>query len=69
MILTTLAPALVMYNQGILAVKGLNARNILLFKLRQLRIKPSTACQLFVAFVGSILSYGSEIWGIKSLKK
>ena len=53
-----------MYNQEILAGKCLKALNILLFKLRQLRIKPSTACQLFDAFVGSILSYGSEIWGI-----
>ena len=52
------------YNQEILAGKGLKALGIPLFKLRQLRIKPSTACQLFDAFVGSILSYGSEIWGI-----
>ena len=58
-----------MYNQEILAGKGLKALNILLFKLRQLRIKPSTACQLFDAFVGSILSYGSEIWGITKSKE
>ena len=57
-----------MYNQEILAGKGLKVLNILLFKLRQLRIKPSTACQLFDAFVGSILSYGSEIWGITKSK-
>ena len=58
-----------MYNQEILAGKGLKALNVLLFKLRQLRIKPSTACQLFDAFVGSILSYSSEIWGITKSKE
>ena len=58
-----------MYNQKILDGKGLKALNVLLFKLRQLRIKPSTACQLVDAFVGSILSYGSEIWGITKSKE
>ena len=58
-----------MYNQVILTGKELKALNILLSKLRQLRIKPTTACQLLDAFVGSILSYGSEIWGITKSKE
>ena len=32
-------------------------------------LKPKVLCQLFDAFVGSILSYGSEIWGYTKSKE
>ena len=44
-------------NQQTLSGKGLKALNILLSKLRAFKLQPKTTCQLFDAFVGSILSY------------
>lgn len=56
-------------NQEVLAGKGLKALNILLMKVRTYNLKPKTMCQLFDAFVGSILSYGSEVWGFSKSKE
>ena len=55
-------------NQEVLSNKGLKALNILLAKLRTHKLQPKTMCQLFDAFVGSILSYGSEMWGFSKSK-
>jgi len=53
--------------QKYLAGKALKAMNTLLYKCKMYDLKPKILCQLFDAFVGSILNYASEIWGfIKS---
>ena len=57
-----------MLNQQTLSGKGLKALNILLSKLRAYKLQPKTICQLFDAFVGSILSYGCETWGFSKSK-
>jgi len=31
-------------------------------------LKSKIFCQLFDAFVGAVISYGTEVWGIQSLK-
>ena len=41
----------------------------MLAKLRTYKLQPKTMCQLFDAFVGSVLSYGSEIWGFSKSKE
>ena len=51
-------------NQDILVGKGLKALNVRLINLKKYSIKPSTQCQLFDSFIGSILNYASEVWGI-----
>ena len=56
-------------NQENLAGKGLRALNVLLVNSRKLSLKPSTLCQLFDAFVSSILNYGCEIWGFSKNKE
>ena len=56
-------------NQQTLSGKGLKACNILLLKLRAFKLQPKTTCQLFEAFVGSILSYGCETWGFSKSKE
>ena len=56
-------------NQEHLVGKSLKALNILLINCRKLKLKPKIACQLFDAFVGSILSYSSEIWGNSKSKE
>lgn len=43
--------------------KTLKTMNFLLFKCREYDIKPTILCQLFDAFVGSILNYASQTWG------
>ena len=50
-------------NQEHLVGKALKALNTLLFKCNEFDIKPKIFCQLFDAFVGSILNYASEVWG------
>ena len=56
-------------NQEHLVEKALKAMNVLLINCRKLKLKPKIACQLFDAFVGSILSYSSEIWGYSKSKE
>ena len=56
-------------NQEHLAGKALKAMNLLLHKCKIYDLKPKVLCQLFDAFVGSILSYGSEIWGYTKSKE
>lgn len=41
--------------------------NILLYNCKRYPLKPITRCQLFDAFIGSILNYSAESWGF-SLK-
>ena len=55
-------------NQETLTGKGLKALNILLANTKGMSLKPSTLCQLFDAFVGSVLNYASEIWGFSKSK-
>ena len=43
--------------------KALKALNVLMINCRKYNMKPKILCQLFDAFVGSILSYASEVWG------
>jgi len=50
-------------NQEHLVGKSLKALNVLLINCKKHKLKPKLACQLFDAFVGSILGYSSEIWG------
>ena len=50
-------------NQEYLCGKELKAMYILFNKCKEFDLKPKTQCQLFDAFVGSILNYACEIWG------
>ena len=50
-------------NQQTLSGKALKAMNILLQNVRGYDLSPRTLCQLFDAFVASILNYCSEVWG------
>ena len=56
-------------NQEQLASKAVKALNMLLINFKKLPLKPKTLCQLFDAFVGSILGYASEIWGYSKSKE
>ena len=49
--------------------KALKALNVLMINCRKYNMKPKIKCQLFDAFVGSILSYASEIWGYSKSKE
>ena len=42
--------------------------NCLLFNTRNYSLTPKVMCQLFDAFVGSTLSYSSEVWGFGKCK-
>ena len=55
-------------NQETLVGKGLKAFNCLLYNLKRYPLKPKLICQLFDAFVGSILNYSCEIWGFGKCK-
>ncbi|XP_052255506.1 uncharacterized protein LOC127861165 [Dreissena polymorpha] len=57
------------FNQEHLVGKALKAMNTLLYKCKMYDLKPKTLCQLFDAFVGSILNYASEIWGFTKSKE
>jgi len=50
-------------NQSTIAGKGLKTLNTLLANIRSFVLKPSTTCQLFDSFVGSVLCYGCEVCG------
>ena len=56
-------------NQETLAGKGLKALNVLLANTRKYEFNIKTLCQLFDSFVGSILSYGCEVWGFTKSKE
>jgi len=56
-------------NQEHLTGKALKAMNILLSKCNDYDLKPKILCQLFDAFVGSILNYASEVWGYTKSKE
>ena len=56
-------------NQETLAGKGLKALNVLLANTRKYDFNVKTLCQLFDSFVGSILSYGCEVWGFTKSKE
>ena len=55
-------------NQETLVGKGLKALNCLLYNLKRYPLRPKLVCQLFDAFVGSILNYSCEIWGFGKCK-
>lgn len=55
-------------NQEHLIGKALKALNILLYNCKEFDLKPKLLCQLFDSFVGSILSYSSEVWGYTKSK-
>ena len=56
-------------NQETLAGKGLKALNVLLANTCKYDFNIKTLCQLFDSFVGSILSYGCEVWGFTKSKE
>ena len=56
-------------NQQTLSGKALKAMNILLQNIRAYDFSPRTLCQLFDAFVASILNYCSEVWGYTTSKQ
>ena len=43
--------------------KALKSLNVLMSNTRQVLLSPKIACQLFDVFVGSVLMYGTKIWG------
>ena len=43
--------------------------NIFSSKCHDYDLKPKILCQLFDAFVGSILNYASEVWGYTKTKE
>ena len=47
----------------------MKALNVLLYNCKRYPIKPNVLCQLFDAFVGSILSYSSEVCGYTKSKE
>jgi hypothetical protein len=55
-------------NQETIVGKALKAMNILLVNIKKLSLSTQVKCQLFDAFVGSILSYGCEAWGFGKSK-
>ena len=55
-------------NQQSLLGKGLKAMNTLLANVKTYEFKPKTLCQLFDSFVGSVISYGCEVWGYSKSK-
>ncbi len=56
-------------NQQTLSGKALKAMNIILANIRKYDFSPKIMCQLFDAFVSSILSYGSEVCGMTKSKE
>jgi len=56
-------------NQEHLIGKALKALNTLFCKCQEFDLKPKILCQLFDAFVGSILGYSSEVWGFTKSKE
>ena len=40
-----------------------------MYNCKTIPLTPKTQCQLFDSFVGSILGYGSEIWGYTKSKE
>ena len=56
-------------NQEHLVGKALKALNVLFYNCKKFDLKPKILCQLFDAFIESILGYGSEIWGYTKSKE
>ena len=50
-------------NREYLSSKALKALNVLLVNCSKFRLSAKILCQLFDAFVGSILGYSCETWG------
>ena len=42
--------------------------NCLLYNTKKYSLSPKVMCQLFDAFVGSVLNYSCEIWGFGKSK-
>jgi len=57
------------FNNDFIIRKALKASNVLLYNCKRYPMKPNVLCQLFDAFVGSILSYSSEVWGYTKSKE
>ena len=55
-------------NNDFIIGKALKALNVLLYNCKRYPMKSNVLCQLFDAFVGSILSYSSEVWGYTKSK-
>ena len=56
-------------NYDFIIGKALKALNVILYNCKRYPMKPTILCQLFDAFVGSILSYSSEVWGFTKSKE
>ena len=57
-----------LYLYGKQEIKGLKALNSCMYKLKKYGLSPGILCQLFDAFVSSILNYGCEVWGFSKSK-
>ena len=55
-------------NQEYIVGKSMKALNALLINCLKFKLPTSTLCQLFDAFVGSVLNYACEIWGYSKSK-
>ena len=56
------------YNNQMLIGKALKAMNVLLYNTKDFDLSLKTQCQLFDAFVSSILNYSAEVWGYTKSK-
>ena len=56
-----------LHNQYVIG-KALRASGVLLSNLYKVEVNPKIALALFNTFVGSILSYGCQIWGLTKCK-
>ena len=56
-----------LHNQYVIG-KALRASGVLLSNLYKVEVNPTIALELFDTFVGSILSYGCQIWGFNKCK-
>ena len=48
--------------------KGLESLNLFMYKLKEYCLSPGILCELFDAFVSSILNYDCEVWGFSKSK-
>ena len=55
-------------NRKTLVGKGLKALNCLFYNTKKYSLAPKVVCQLFDAFVGSIINYSCEVWGLGKSK-
>ena len=55
-------------NNDYVVGKALKALSAFMYNCRSVPIRPNLLCQLFDAFVGSVLSYSADVWGFTKCK-